>query len=229
MLKCIIIEDQPPAQKILQSYIGKTDSLLLQATFSDVMEAKDFLKSHIVDLIFTDISLPQVSGIDFLKSVKNLPPTILTTAYSDYALESYQYNVIDYLLKPFSFERFTQAIDKVLQLTSYQESSSKDANSVFFIKSGYDQLKVESKNILYIKSDADYTEIFTRNKKHISSYSLKDWLLKLDDHFCQVHKSYIINLDHLKKVSQNKAYLDDACIIPVGRTYKKGFMEKYLT
>lgn len=232
MLKCIIIEDQPPAQQILQQYIDDTDHLALEKIFSDAIEARAYLEKNTIDLLFLDIKLPKVSGIAFLKSFKDHPPTILTTAYSDYALEGYEYNVVDYLLKPFSFERFSQAVNKVLALMnteSLADNLSKNvADTALYIKLKHEIVKINREDILHIKSDGDYTEIVTESQKHLSTYSLKDWLQKLDDSFCQVHKSYIINLNHLKKISQNKIYQSVKYIIPIGRAYKKKFMKKHL-
>ncbi|MEM6802370.1 MAG: LytTR family DNA-binding domain-containing protein [Bacteroidota bacterium] len=232
MLSCITIEDYPPAQFILQKYIGDTESLSLAETFSDAIEAQAYLAQHSIDLIFLDINLPKLSGIDFLKKEKYHPFIILTTAYSEYALESYKFNVVDYLLKPFSFERFSQAINKVHSFTSKRDqlsiSQESSSSETLYIKSGYDIVIVKSQDVFFIKSDADYTELITDSKKLVSSDSLKVWLTKLGEDFCQIHKSYIINLKHLKKISQNKIHMAKEHILPIGRTYKKDFMEKYV-
>ena len=142
-MNCIIIEDQPPAQRILKKYIEDLGTLKLKATFSNAIQAMDFLKTEEIDLIFLDIHLPKISGIDFLKSLSNPPSIILTTAFSEYALESYEFNVVDYLLKPFSFQRFVKAISKmptknIGQVSEKLENSKKE----IFIKSGYEHIKV---------------------------------------------------------------------------------------
>lgn len=233
MLKtCIIIEDQPPAQRILQKYITDIGTLDLKATFSDAIKAIAFVQNNEVDLIFLDIHLPKISGMDFLKTLKNPPQIILTTAFSEYALESYEYNVVDYLLKPFSFQRFVQAVSKsnsVINTTGNKELiEHKITSDIFYIKSGYDLIKVDQKEILYIKSDADYCEIVTASKTHLSSDSLKSWLEKLDTDFCQVHKSYIVNTRHLQKISGNQIYVSNEHVIPIGRVFKEDFVKKYL-
>ncbi|MEM8890389.1 MAG: LytTR family DNA-binding domain-containing protein [Bacteroidota bacterium] len=229
MLSCIIIEDYPPAQFILQKYIGDTETLSLAETFSDAIEAQDYLAKHPIDLIFLDINLPKLSGIDFLKKEQDHPLVILTTAYSEYALQSYEFNVVDYLLKPFSFERFSQAINKALAFSARKNQSEASSSEILFVKSGYDIVKVKSQEVLFIKSDADYTELITASKKLISSDSLKTWLTKLGNNFCQVHKSYIVNLRHLKKISHNKIHISKEHILPIGRTFKKEFMEKHVS
>lgn len=226
MITCIIIEDQPPAQRILEKYIADTESLVLKKTFSDVISAEKYLKSEQIDLIFLDIHLPFISGIDFLKSGQFHYKVILTTAYSDYALESYQYNVVDYLLKPFSFQRFTQAIAKFVMHKNPDMLLKEHTEDSVIIKSGHELIKINSSDIVYIKSDSDYTEIFTVQKPFLCSDSLKQWIEKLNENFCQVHKSYIVNTKCIQKISGNKLFLINGIVVPIGRMYKKGFMEK---
>ena len=230
---CIIIEDQPPAQRILQKFITDGGSLELKATFSSAIEAITFLQKNSIDLIFLDIHLPMISGMDFLKTLKNSPQVILTTAFSEYAIESYEYNVIDYLLKPFSFQRFVQAITKSISIenTSRKIAAYKEVNidNSFMIKSGHEFVKIYSDDILYIKSDDDYTELVASNKVHLSSDSLKKWLVKLGPNFCQVHKSYIINTTHLQKVSGNQIFLKEDKTIPIGRAFKEYFLKNFLS
>lgn len=231
-MKCIIIEDQLPAQRILKKYIKDLGSLKLIATFSDALQAIEMLKSESVDLIFLDIHLPKLSGIDFLKSISNPPNIILTTAFSDYALESYDLDVVDYLLKPFSFQRFVKAVSKVdAKIKAIQETldiTDRTANEIF-LKSGYEHIKIDINDIVYINSDADYTDIYLSDSKYISSESLKYWKNRLNDQkFIRVHKSYIINLEKVKKISGNQIYLSKNTIVPIGRTYKNIFMKRFI-
>lgn len=205
MIHSIIIEDQPPAQRVLKKYIGDMGNMELKATFVDALQAMDFLKSEPVDLIFLDIHLPKISGIDFLKALTHKPQVILTTAFSEYALESYEYDVVDYLLKPFSFERFVQAVSKVHILKSEgfkPENQIEIVSSpeVIFIKSGYEYIKIDVADIRFIQSDADYTEIFTSEKKYLSQEPLRHWEEYLDPKkFVRIHKSYILNTSKIKK------------------------------
>lgn len=234
MIRCIIIEDQPPAQRVLQKFIGDMENMELKATFADALKAMDFLKSEAIDLIFLDIHLPKISGIDFIRTITDAPPIILTTAFSDYALESYELNVVDYLLKPFSFERFVKAVNKVPTNTDDKSekvsgNSAKSNPEVLFIKSGYEHLKINVSEILYIQSEADYTEIFISEKKYLTSHSLRHWLQNLDDSiFIQIHKSFIVNSANIIKVSGNRIYFDTNIHVPIGRTFKEGFVERYL-
>ena len=230
-MNCIIIEDQPPAQRVLKKYIEDVGSLNLKATFSSAIEAMEFLRVEQVDLIFLDIHLPKISGIDFLKSLKNPPHIILTTAFAEYALESYEFNVVDYLLKPFSFQRFVKAIAKL----PWKEPNSMDLHgpenfrTTLYIKSGYDHIKIAVSDILYIKSDADYTEIHTAKKKYLSSEPLRHWLQTFNnDLFFRVHKSFIINTAKIKKVSGKRIILVSETEIPIGRAYKDEFISRFI-
>lgn len=235
MIRCIIVEDQPPAQRVLQKFIGDMENMELKATFADALKAMDYLKSANIDLIFLDIHLPKISGIDFLKTITDAPHVILTTAFSNYALESYDLNVVDYLLKPFSFERFVKAVNKVPvnpgdnKNTPESAIGTKSSPEMLFIKSGYEHLKIQVSDIRYIQSEADYTEIFTSGKKYLTSHSLRHWLQTLGDGlFVQIHKSFIVNSANITKVSGNRIYFDSDTHVPIGRAYKEGFVEQYL-
>ncbi len=219
-MTCIIVEDQPPAQRILKKYIEDVDFLTLKAVFSDAIQAMAYLKTETIDVMFLDINLPKISGIEFLKSANNIPQVILTTAFSDYALESYELNVVDYLLKPFSFQRFVQAVSKVSSKTSEMPSET----SEIFIKSGYEHIKVIIDDILFIESDSDYTEITTLNQKYLSQEPLRHWIEVLPNNkFYRIHKSHIINIQKIEKLVSNLVYLKGGYKIPIGRTYKDAF------
>ncbi len=231
-IRCIIIEDQPPAQRILQKYIDDVETLELKGTFPDALSALPFLQQNAIDLIFLDIHLPKMSGMDFLKTLKDSPKVILTTAFSEFALESYEYNVVDYLLKPFSFQRFVKAITKAsLEPSKSPTEVSKQIDvkkDSIFIKSGHDLYKVSLQDILYLKADMDYVQIVTKEKNYLNSETLKHWLGLLDETtFFQVHKSYIVNSNFIKKISGNLVYIGDEKI-PIGRAYKEDFKKRLL-
>lgn len=239
MIRCIIIEDQPPAQRVLKKYIGDMENMVLKATFADALQAMDFLKTETIDLLFLDIHLPKISGIDFLKTLHQKPHVILTTAFSDYALESYEYDVVDYLLKPFSFERFVQAVSKVpapklamAKSDASAETSLSDTAStpdVIFLKSGYEHIKIEVSDIRFIQSDTDYTEVFTSEKKYLSQEPLRYWEEQLNPNkFVRVHKSYILNISKIQKIVGNQVRLDEITTLPIGRAYKKQFMKNII-
>lgn len=229
---CIIIEDQPPAQRILKKYIKDIESLELLATFSNAIQAMEFLKTNVVDLLFLDIHLPKISGLDFLKTMTNPPHVILTTAFPDYALESYELSVVDYLLKPFSFQRFVKAIAKIPQKASVdttvqEEQSNRQYATSLFIKSGYEHIKIVVDDILYIKSDGDYTELFFPKKKYLSSEPLRHWVELLDNNqFVRIQKSFVVNISKIEKIVGNQAYLTNQIQVPIGRAYKEHFINK---
>jgi DNA-binding LytR/AlgR family response regulator len=234
MIRCIIIEDQPPAQRVLKKFIIDIGNLELKAVFTDALQAMDFLRTESIDLIFLDIHLPKISGIDFLKSLAHRPHVILTTAFSDYALESYNYDVVDYLLKPFSFERFVQAVSKVpapKPEQSGQDSMPDNSASmdILFIKSGYEHIKIDVADIRYIQSDADYTEIFSGERKYLSNEPLRYWEENLNPkRFVRIHKSYIINTSKIEKIVGNQVRLDKDTNLPIGRAFKENFMKLVL-
>ncbi len=230
MINCIIIEDQPPAQRILKKYIEDIGTIQLCGTFSDALQGMECLKREPIDLIFLDIHLPKISGIDFLKALKNPPDVILTTAFSDYAIESYELNVVDYLLKPFSFQRFVKAVSKLnpkQQEAINTNEQSIDQPEEIFVKSGYEHVKIRISDIHFIKSDTDYTELITAEKKFLSNEALKHWVKSIVQ-FVQVHKSYIINPAYIDKVSGNQIYLKSGTTVPIGRAYKEAFVAKFL-
>lgn len=220
-MKCIIVEDQPPAQRILQKYIKDIGTIELMETFNNAIQALDFLRSNSVDLIFLDIHLPKLSGIDFLKTLENPPSIILTTAFPDFALESYELSVVDYLLKPFSFARFIKAVSKLDHSPQHLGSTQESTANAIYIKSGHEHHKVLIENIIYINSDRDYTELHTESIKYLSSNSLKYWEDTLSDrNFIRVHKSYLVNESKVIKITATEVELINRVNVPVGRAYK---------
>ncbi|MEM7575685.1 MAG: response regulator [Bacteroidota bacterium] len=233
-MKCIIVEDQPPAQRLLKRYVEDIGSLELVAVFPDALQAMEFLKTEKVDVLLLDIHLPKLSGIEFLKVLAHPPQVVLTTAFPDYALESYDLDVVDYLLKPISFQRFVKAVAKLKTADSSARVGElvkpQPAEDFIFIKSGHALLKVVIQQIRYIKADGDYTEIHLPGKMHLSPEPLRFWLDKLTAHnFHQVHKSYLLNATHLEKIVGGKAYLDRGIVLPIGRAYKSSFLDSFIS
>lgn len=229
-MRCIIVEDQPPAQRILRKFIQDVPTLQLVEVFSDGLKAMEFLNTESVDLMFLDIHLPKINGLDFLKSIPNPPNVILTTAFSEYALEGYDLNVVDYLLKPFSFQRFLQAVNKVN--AKYEQEGSKSGAiplTEIYVKSSHEHIKVLINDIYSITSDSDYTEIHLADKKILSNESLRHWVDVLGgNHFYQIHKSHIINTQKIDRISGNLVSLTNGAKIPMGRAYKDNFLKSIL-
>ncbi|MEC3964196.1 LytR/AlgR family response regulator transcription factor [Flagellimonas halotolerans] len=229
-MRCIIVEDQPPAQRILRKFIQDVPTLELVDVFSDGLKAMEFLNTESVDLMFLDIHLPKINGLDFLKSIPDPPQVILTTAFSEYALEGYDLNVVDYLLKPFSFQRFLQAINKVNAKQEHIISKNDTAPlAEIYVKSSHEHIKVLIKDIYTITSDSDYTEIHFQEKKILSNESLRHWVEVLaSSQFHQIHKSYIINTQKIDRISGNLVLLTNGAKIPMGRAYKDNFLKSVL-
>lgn len=229
-----MVEDQPPAQRILQKFISEVDTLTLAGVFPDGVKAMEFLKDHTVELMFLDIHLPKINGIDFLRSIPKAPPVILTTAYTDYALEGYDLNVVDYLLKPFSFQRFLQAVNKLPVRQDAREqpvmiASAGQLAQEIYIKSGHEYIRVNLDEVVFIASDTDYTEIHLGARKVLSGESLKYWSEQLKDtRFIQVHRSYIINRNKVHSISANQVRMVNDARIPIGRTYKDAVSRELL-
>lgn len=218
-MNCIIVEDQAPAQRILIRYIEEFAQLNLCGIFFTAHDAKLYLDTHDhIDIIFLDIHLPNVSGIDFLNTLENPPAVILTTAFTEYALQGYELNVVDYLVKPISYERFEIAIEKFIK-----KSAS------IFIKTGHEYIRILTRDIYHIQSDLDYTEIHLKDRKIVSNETLNSWEKKLESAtFIRVHKSHIINSDQILKVAGNEIELLNNTTIPIGRAYKERFMLNYI-
>lgn len=228
-MKCIVVEDQAPAQRLLVKYINDLGTLTLEGVYSNGIDAIEHLKKQSVDLIFLDIHLPKLSGIEFLKALSHPPAIILTTAFSEYAVQSYELDVVDYLLKPFSFDRFVKAVAKVNDGSMPKVTKVVGGSPDFFVKSGYDYVKINANDIRYIHSDLDYTEVHLVNQKLLTQEPLVQWEKKLNsDQFIRVHKSYLVNVQKIHKVSGNQIYLEEDIAIPVGRAYKEGFLSRFI-
>ncbi|TCI85260.1 LytR/AlgR family response regulator transcription factor [Tenacibaculum sp. M341] len=221
-LKCLLVDDEPLAIKLLENHIAKIDSLEVVATCNSAIKAFEKLNTETVDVLFLDIKMPQLTGIDFLKTLKNPPKTILTTAYRDYATESYDLEVIDYLLKPITFERFLKATDKLLRNNkTVVFEPPKQVNEFIFIKSGNKHHKVFTNDILYIESLKDYIKIHLSNDKRIvAKYKISDIEHELrNKDFLRTHRSYLLNTEKITAFSTNNIEIDSV-EIPIGVSYR---------
>lgn len=226
-MNCIIIEDEIPAQKILKNFIGKMPSLNLIGTFKAAIEANAFLNNNTVDAVFLDINLPDMSGLDFIKTIKNPPAVIMTTAYPEYAVSSFELDtIVDYLVKPFSFDRFLKAVNKAKDRIETPKSTlEENSEDTIFLNVDKTLHKLVLSSILYIESDRNYITVVTETQKLSYIDSLKNWTVKLSEsHFIQVHKSYIINSRFVDKISGNTLFVK-ANKIPIGRTYKQDLLK----
>lgn len=205
-IKCVITDDEPVARKGLKEYVTKIDFLTLVGECVDALELNTLLKTQEVDLLFLDIEMPHLSGLDFLNSLQNPPKVILTTAYEQYALRGYDLDVMDYLLKPISFERFVKAVNKVHDIFE-KEDKAKD-EGFFFVKNDKQYNKIFFDDILFIESMENYVIIHTSSSKEIARSSLKNIIdLLPKDMFLQVHRSYVVNIIHIQSVDGNQLVL----------------------
>lgn len=221
-INCIIVEDEPLALKRTKEYVEKISYLNLLQSFDNGFEAIGFLKKQQVDLIFLDIKMDELTGIQLLESLERKPCVIVTTAYSEYALKGYELNVIDYLLKPFTIERFIQAVEKVsVQL----DKTTNDNRNFFFVKTGYCIEKIFFDDILFIEGMRDYRNIQTNTKKILTLQTFIELEKELPkSKFCRVHKSYIVTLKKIDLIERNRIKIRDK-LIPISETYKENFFK----
>lgn len=232
-MKCIIIDDEPLAVELIEDFVSKISFLELVASCSNGFEATEILEKQEVDLIFTDIEMPNFSGIDVIKSLTNKPMFIFTTAYTHYAIEGFNLNAIDYLVKPIPFHRFLKAATRAhdqFKLKVEKPIEPKVSNTqqqYIFVKSEYENIKIDLDDIKYIESLKDYLKIYTHLKKPILTLSsLKSFEEKLgNQNFVRVHKSFIVSIKHIYSVQRNRIIIDEKWI-PIGLTYKDDFIKK---
>jgi DNA-binding LytR/AlgR family response regulator len=228
LIRCIIVEDEILAQQVIQSHLQKTDQFELVAICNNALEAAEVLNNQEVDLIFLDIQLPGMTGLNFLRTLEDPPLVVLTTAYTEYALESYEFNVIDYLLKPISFERFSKMVNKIKEgrlFSQEPKEKSNVPNDHIFIKSNSKFFKVNFSEIMYIEGMKDYLKIFTPEYKLITHQTMSDMERLLPPgKFIRVHKSYIVAVPFIKSIYGNAIEVDKATI-PIGGNYKEKVMQ----
>jgi DNA-binding LytR/AlgR family response regulator len=221
-LKCLIIDDEPLAQNIIENYLEKCSFIELVAKCDNALNALDWMKKQKIDLIFLDISMPFLSGIDFIKTLKNPPAVIFTTAYKEYAIESYELNVLDYLLKPISFERFLKAINKLEDRVSEMikpAGDDADQDPFIYVKSEKKNIKILFREILFIESLKDYIKIHTQNKIIITQLQISAIEQRLPDNFLRIHRSFIVAKDKITAYTQHDLEIGKLQI-PIGRSYK---------
>jgi len=224
-LKCIAIDDEPLALDIIEDYVSKVEFLELEAKTTSAIEALKIIKSKSIDLVFLDIQMPELSGFEILESLDDKPLIIFTSAYDDYAVDSYNYNAIDYLLKPFSFARFLKSVEKAQKLFISNQSEQeiigkKEKVKYIFVNVDGNIIKLFLNDILFIKSLTDYIEIKTSGKKYIVRESLKDVEKTLaSNNFIRVHKSYIVSLSKIDLIEGNTIKIHNE-EIPIGRSYR---------
>ncbi len=225
--KCIIIDDEPAAHYVLANYISQNPSLELVYQGYNGVEALDYLANNSADLMFLDIDMPEISGIEMLKRLQKPPRTILTTAYSEFALESYEYGVLDYLLKPIYYPRFVKAVERFFELEGPEEENQpEEVTGSIHVKVDSDTIPIDLSGILYAQSYGNYVRIFTQKRNYLATITTNDLEKMLpSSQFMRAHKSYIIALDKVDEVMKDHVVIKRNPI-PIGITYRRELAEK---
>jgi DNA-binding LytR/AlgR family response regulator len=233
MLKCVLIDDEPLARDILVGYIAQYEGIELSGNFNNALEGWEFLKHHQVDVLFLDIEMPEINGIDFLRSLSQPPITVFTTAFRDYAFEGFELGVIDFLLKPIPYDRFRKAVDKIREFLSLKKEDARletsgDIPAFIFVKSGVRKIKLFFADVTHIQGLKDYAIIHALTGKIIVKGSVKSMQeLFPDTLFIRVHKSFIVAKDKIRRIERNRIIIGDYQV-PIGRNYKSA-MDRLIT
>lgn len=236
-MRCIIIDDEPLAIDVLTGYCDKIDFIELVGTFTNPLDAIPILKERKVDLIFCDIELPQISGVDFIGSLENRPLFIFTTAYSQYAVEGFELNAVDYLVKPIPYHRFIKSVSRAKELMAKKEipamsnvfsshGEPTENQKFIFVRAEYESVKIDLDDIQYIQGLKDYLKIYVvkTNKAILTLMSFKEMQDNLpSNQFHRVHKSYVVNVNFIKTIQRNRIVINDIRI-PIGESYKSDFL-----
>ncbi|NQU53525.1 MAG: response regulator transcription factor [Bacteroidetes bacterium] len=230
--KCLIIDDEPLARDLMRSHIEKLENIEIVAECGDAMKALQELRNHQIDLMFMDIQMPQITGIEFLKTLKHPPKVIITTAYREYALDGFELDVVDYLLKPITFERFLKSINKYYQNTQEElqniapgPSQNNTAEAFIYVKENKKVIKLHLNEILYVEGLSEYVQIYTKQKKIITKTSMTNMQEKLPDtDFMRIHKSYIVSMAKIEAFTSHSIEVPGK-ELPIGRSYKKSVLQ----
>lgn len=222
-IQVLIVDDEPIARDIMEAYVSKVPELQLAGTCKNAIEAFQFIGNHKVDLLLLDINMPQISGVNFLKTLKDPPAVIFTTAYTEYALESYELDAVDYLLKPVSFERFVRGIEKakLLLQNGIVSTTAPDADKLLFVKSEGKLVRVDLKQLWFVEGLKDYVRLWMDTGKVIVHSTMKSFEDNLNQYpnFTRVHKSYIVNMEHIDEVDGNIILIKKQQVT-IGNTYR---------
>lgn len=240
-IRCLAIDDEPLALQQIAAYIGKVPFLELAAQCQSAIEARQFLEQDTVDVIFCDINMPDLNGMDFVKSLVTPPLIVFTTAYAEYAVEGFRVNAVDYLLKPFGMQDFLRAANRVKSriedssnqdhhsssLTPSSSASPSSEDDILFLKTEYRIVKISIADIRYIEAMSEYLKVHLKSepKPIITLLSMKKMEERLPDYFMRIHRSYIINLNEIQEVNKNRIILDANTYLPIGDMYKESFQQ----
>ncbi len=226
--KCLIVDDEPAAHYVLLNYIKQTPQLEVVHQCHNGIEALNYLRSNTVDLMFLDIDMPEITGLELLSTLADPPTTILTTAYSEFALKSYDYGVFDYLLKPIYLPRFLKSVERFLALEKQEESIEKEESS-FSVKVDGTFVDIEFEDVLFAQSYGNYVKIYCFKRIYVASITTSELESLLNtSNFMRIHKSYIIALDKIKTIDKNQVQIGEETI-PIGITFKRALSDRLKT
>jgi len=237
MIRCLAIDDEPLALQQIVAYIGKVPFLELAAQCQSALEARQFLEQDTVDAIFCDINMPDLNGMDFIKSLTVPPLVVFTTAYSEYAVEGFRVNAVDYLLKPFGLQDFQRAANRLKerltpsplspQTSSLSPQTSALKDDTIFLKTEYRIVKVNISDIRYVEAMSEYLKVYLQGeaKPIVTLLSMKKMEERLPDNFMRIHRSYIVNLNMIQEVNKNRIIMDADTYLPIGDMYKDTFQQ----
>ncbi|MCB0735781.1 MAG: response regulator transcription factor [Flavobacteriales bacterium] len=229
-MKCLIVDDEPLALDVLETHLKSYSDLELVARCTNAIQAAEILRNQHVDLMFIDIQMPEITGIEFVRTLENPPLLVFTTAYAEYAIEGFELDAIDYLLKPISLERFDRAISKAREYFQIKHGDEADKSELedehIFVKANQKLIKISYDEIKYVEAFADYVKIFIPEKRIVTLQTMKNMERKLPaDKFCRIHRSFIVGLKHIETYNTSEVEVDGKKL-PIGKNFKETFMEK---
>ena len=230
MIKCLIVDDEPIARSILEKYVQKTPGLSLSGSIDNALEVLKHLSEGNVDLMFLDINMPEFSGIDLMKSLHHPPKIIITTAYAEYGAESYEYDVVDYLMKPISFERFLKAVQKVTHPDPTHDSKNQEKSTTqaeyLFLKEDNKIHKIRIQDINSVQAFGNYVKVFLEDRTLVVRKTLADFEKESGDELHRIHKSHLVSINSISSLEGNTVVMNDSRRLPIGKMYKNGFVNK---
>jgi len=225
-IKCVVLDDEPRAIDVLDHYVNLTRDLKMTGRFRNAIEAFEFIKSNEVDLLFLDVEMPLVNGVSFLRSLKHPPKTIFTSAYRHYAVDGFDLQAVDYLLKPFSYDRFLKAIEKAKNI----EAKASASQQQLLLRDGKQLVNLCLADIIYIQGYRDYVKVYTDKEMHVIYHTLKGIYEKLDETmFVQSHRSFIISKKRIWKINPDHLILSNQVTIPIGKFHRKELLRRLQT
>ena len=222
-LKCVVVDDEPLAIELIKSYIKVSPSLFFLSDFEDAIAASEYLNKNKVDLLFLDINMPDISGLDLYKSLKEKPLLIFTTAYKNYAFDGFELNAVDYLLKPIAYSRFKKAVAKAVEIHQFQNQTSKENEEYILVHSEYKLIKINVAQIIYLESLEDYIKInLVDGNMILTLMPLKRMMEKLSqEKFKRIHRSFVVSVNHVVLINNRKARLSNGIELPISDSYSK--------